>query len=113
MPVCAMPSRTGGTSWAEMSGGVTCTDCHSQMGQCAGLASFAARVKAAYRDVCAECEALFDADGACECVSVPNVLKNTYSSDTNAATLRFAGEVSDKNRLPIVSTLSYGGFDRL
>ncbi len=109
----AMPRRVGWTSWTDVGGGVTCTDCHSQRGQCAGAGSVRATVKEVWREWEAECEAPADSDGACECVSVPNVLKNTYSSDTKAASLRFAGEFNDKKRLPVVSTLPYVRFDRL
>jgi hypothetical protein len=97
--VCAMRKRAGGRT-AEVTGGeVTCSDCHSQMGQCTGPG----RAASAERAVCWEVReeaASIGSGRACECASAPNVLKNTYSSDTKAASLRFRGEVSDTNRLP-------------
>jgi len=104
---CSMRSRVGWATRVDTGGAVTCTDCHSQTGQWAGAGPLASSVKADCRDSCADRGAPDVSDVTCVCVSAPNVLKNTYSSDTNAASLRFAGEVSDKNRLPEISPVYY------
>ena len=68
-------------------------------GQCAGTEPLAAGENKMRREA-SEAGDPTRSERACECVSAPNVLKNTYNSETNAATLRFTGEISDKTRLP-------------
>jgi hypothetical protein len=110
--ICATPSKVGWTTWAGVGAGVTCTDCHSQIRQCTGTVPPAAGVTTVWREPWATGGAPGAADRASECASAPNVLKNTYNSATNAASLRFTGELSDKNRLPAVSELRDDRFAR-
>ena len=52
--VCSMRSRVGWATVVNTGGAVTCTDCHSQIGQCAGAGPAASSVKADCRVSCAD-----------------------------------------------------------